>query len=150
MRERERRPQRACERDRERKREREGEREREKERERVCIGGRAVNLINETPMADFSRHDELQIRLEGRDSARVLYAALRDIHQPRHELRHSAVPASTDQRGGYKRFGERERERERERVLPTPLRFLSLFFRSYLCNIGPFNYISPGESLRQP
>ena len=102
------------ERMRQRDREREGEREREKERERVCIGGRAVNLINETPMADFSRHDELQIRLEGRDSARVLYAALRDIHQPRHELRHSAVPASTDQRGGYKRFGERERERERE------------------------------------
>ena len=102
-------------RQREKERERGGERKREKERERVCIGGRAVNLINETPMADFSRHDELQIRLEGRDSARVLYAALRDIHQPRHEFRHSAVPASTDQRGGYKRFGERERERERER-----------------------------------
>ena len=32
---------------------------------------------------------------------------------------------------------------------PTTLRFLTLFFRSYFCLIGPFNYISLYESLPQ-
>ena len=35
-------------------------------------------------------------------------------------------------------------------ILPTILRFLTLFFRSYLCLIGPFNYIFLYESLLQP
>ena len=35
-------------------------------------------------------------------------------------------------------------------LLPTPLRFLTPFFRSYFCLIGPFNYISLYESLSQP
>ena len=30
------------------------------------------------------------------------------------------------------------------------LRFLTLFFRSYFCLIGPFNYVSLNESLLQP
>ena len=34
--------------------------------------------------------------------------------------------------------------------LPTTLCFLTLFFRSYFCLIGPFNYISLYESLPQP
>ena len=33
---------------------------------------------------------------------------------------------------------------------PTTLRFLTLFFRSYLCLIGPFNCMSLYESLIQP
>ena len=34
------------------------------------------------------------------------------------------------------------------KILPTSLRFLTLFFRSFLCLISPFNYnISPFESL---
>ena len=36
------------------------------------------------------------------------------------------------------------------KILPTTLRFLTLFFRSYLCLIGPFNYIYLFESLLQP
>ena len=32
------------------------------------------------------------------------------------------------------------------RILPTPLRFLALFFWSYICLIGPFNCISLYES----
>ena len=36
------------------------------------------------------------------------------------------------------------------KILQTILRFLILFFWSYLCLIGPFNYISLCESLRQP
>ena len=36
------------------------------------------------------------------------------------------------------------------KILPTTLRFLTLFFRSYLCLICPFNYISLYESLLQP
>ena len=32
-------------------------------------------------------------------------------------------------------------------ILPTSLRFLTLFSQSYLCLIGPFNYISLYESL---
>ena len=35
-------------------------------------------------------------------------------------------------------------------ILPTTLRFLTLFFRSYLYLIGPFNFISLNESLLQP
>ena len=35
-------------------------------------------------------------------------------------------------------------------ILPITLRFLTLFFLSYLCLIGPFNYISLYESLLQP
>ena len=35
-------------------------------------------------------------------------------------------------------------------MLPTTLRFLTLFFRSYFCFIGPFNYISLYEGLLQP
>ena len=35
-------------------------------------------------------------------------------------------------------------------ILPTTLRFLTLFLRSYFCLIGPFNYISLYESLHQP
>ena len=35
-------------------------------------------------------------------------------------------------------------------ILPTALRFLTLFFRSYLCLIGPFNLMSVYESLLQP
>ena len=35
-------------------------------------------------------------------------------------------------------------------ILPTTLRFLTLFFRSYLCLIGLFNFISLYESLLQP
>ena len=34
-------------------------------------------------------------------------------------------------------------------ILPTILRFLILFFRSYFCLIGPFTYISLYESLSQ-
>ena len=34
-------------------------------------------------------------------------------------------------------------------ILPTTLDFLSLFFRSYFCLIGPFHYISLYESLLQ-
>ena len=36
------------------------------------------------------------------------------------------------------------------KILKTILRFLILFFWSYFCLIGPFNYISLCESLRQP
>ena len=36
------------------------------------------------------------------------------------------------------------------KILPTTLRFLTLFFRSYFCLIGPFNYICHHESLLQP
>ena len=35
-------------------------------------------------------------------------------------------------------------------ILPTTRRFLTLFFRSYFCLTGPFNYISLYESLLQP
>ena len=35
-------------------------------------------------------------------------------------------------------------------ILPTTLRFLTLFFRSCFCLIGPFNSISLYESLLQP
>ena len=35
-------------------------------------------------------------------------------------------------------------------ILSTTLRFLTLFFRSYLCLISAFNYISLYESLLQP
>ena len=35
-------------------------------------------------------------------------------------------------------------------ILPTTLCFLTLFFQSYLCLIGPFNYISLYESLLSP
>ena len=35
-------------------------------------------------------------------------------------------------------------------ILPTTLRFLTLFFRSYLRLIGPFNYISLYGNLLQP
>ena len=35
-------------------------------------------------------------------------------------------------------------------ILPTTLRFLTLFFWSDFCLIGPFNYISLYESLPQP
>ena len=35
-------------------------------------------------------------------------------------------------------------------LFPTTLRFLTQFFRSYLCLIGPFKYISLYESLLQP
>ena len=35
------------------------------------------------------------------------------------------------------------------RILLTTVRFLTLFFRSYFCLIGPFNYISLYESLPQ-
>ena len=35
-------------------------------------------------------------------------------------------------------------------ILPTTLRFLTLFFQSYFCLIGPFNCISLYESLLQP
>ena len=35
-------------------------------------------------------------------------------------------------------------------IFLTTLRFLTLFFQSYLCFIGPFNYISLNESLLQP
>ena len=35
-------------------------------------------------------------------------------------------------------------------ILPTTLLFLTLFFRSYLRLIGPFNFISLYESLLQP
>ena len=35
-------------------------------------------------------------------------------------------------------------------ILPTTLRVLTLFFRSYLCLIGPFNYMPLYESLLQP
>ena len=34
-------------------------------------------------------------------------------------------------------------------ILPTTVHFLSLFFRFYLCLIGPFNYMSLYESLPQ-
>ena len=34
-------------------------------------------------------------------------------------------------------------------ILPQTLRFLTLFFRSYVCLIGPFNYISFYESIIQ-
>ena len=34
-------------------------------------------------------------------------------------------------------------------ILPTTLRFLTLFFRSHFCLLGPFNYISLYESLFQ-
>ena len=35
-------------------------------------------------------------------------------------------------------------------ILPTTLRFLALFFQPYLCFFGPFNCVSPYESLLQP
>ena len=35
-------------------------------------------------------------------------------------------------------------------IFPTTLRFLTLFFLSYFCLTGPFNYISLYESLTQP
>ena len=35
-------------------------------------------------------------------------------------------------------------------ILQTILRFLTLFFRSYFCLIGPFNYLSLYENLIQP
>ena len=35
-------------------------------------------------------------------------------------------------------------------ILPTSLRFLTLFFRSYVCLVGPFIYTSLYESLLQP
>ena len=35
-------------------------------------------------------------------------------------------------------------------ILPTTLRFLTQFLRSYFCLIGPFNYISLYEGLLQP
>ena len=35
-------------------------------------------------------------------------------------------------------------------ILPTTLHFLTLFFLSYFCVIGPFNCISLYESLLQP
>ena len=35
-------------------------------------------------------------------------------------------------------------------ILPTTLRFLTLFFGSYFCRIGPFNYKALYESLPQP
>ena len=35
-------------------------------------------------------------------------------------------------------------------ILPTTLRFLTLFFRTYLCLIGPFNYIFLYESILHP
>ena len=36
------------------------------------------------------------------------------------------------------------------KISPTTLRFLTLFFRFYLCLIGPFNHSSLQESLLQP
>ena len=38
----------------------------------------------------------------------------------------------------------------KKKNIPTTLRFLTLFFRSYLCLIGPCNYMSLYESLLQP
>ena len=35
-------------------------------------------------------------------------------------------------------------------ILQTTLRFLTLFFRSYLCRISPFNFLSLYEGLLQP
>ena len=35
-------------------------------------------------------------------------------------------------------------------ILPTTVRFLTLFFRSYLCPFDRFNYLSLHESLLQP
>ena len=35
-------------------------------------------------------------------------------------------------------------------ILPTTLHFLTLSFRSYVCLIGPFNYIFLYESISQP
>ena len=37
-----------------------------------------------------------------------------------------------------------------QQILPTTLRFFILFFRSYFCLIGPFNYISLYENLFSP
>ena len=36
------------------------------------------------------------------------------------------------------------------KILPTTLRFLTLFFQSYVCLIGPFKYIALHKSLPRP